>query len=190
LGSVQVLKKILLGVVALFVVAAAFGVTGGEDTVEAESGGAAGSADDSAPQSDAGDREHVAMGKPASDGQFRFVVKKFECGADSVGNGFMKERAQGEFCVATLRVKNTGDEARMLDASSQYLYDAQGREFQASSEASISVPKNNTFLEDINPGNSVMGKVVFDVPKKGFDPSHLELHDSTFSGGVSVSLKR
>jgi hypothetical protein len=44
------------------------------------------------------------------------------------------------------------------------------------------------FLQDINPGNSVSGIVVFDVPN-GQTPGHLELHDSAFSGGVTVNVQ-
>ena len=52
----------------------------------------------------------------------------------------------------------------------------------------MSIEDNKTFLEDINPGNSVVGTVVFDVPK-GTKVTELELHDSAFSGGVKVALK-
>jgi hypothetical protein len=43
------------------------------------------------------------------------------------------------------------------------------------------------FLQEINPGNSVSGIVVFDV-LTGQTPDHLELHDSLFSGGVTVNV--
>jgi hypothetical protein len=77
----------------------------------------------------------------------------------------------------------------MFDGTSQYLYDAQGREFEASTEAAIMLPESQSFLEDINPGNTVTGKVIWDVPSSGFKADHLELHDSMFSDGVEVTLK-
>ena len=46
----------------------------------------------------------------------------------------------------------------------------------------------NSSLEQINPGNSVGGKIVFDIPKNA-KPETIELHDDRlFSGGVAVSL--
>ena len=53
--------------------------------------------------------------------------------------------------------------------------------------ASISKRNTRAFLEDINPGNSVKGIVVFDIPKDG-QIVKLELHDSAFSGGVVVNV--
>ena len=43
-------------------------------------------------------------------------------------------------------------------------------------------------FEEINPGNTVKGKLVFDIPK-GAKLASLEPHDSMFSGGVTVSLR-
>lgn len=46
---------------------------------------------------------------------------------------------------------------------------------------------SQTFLETINPGNSVTGVLVFDIAKDGRITS-VELHDSSFSGGVTVDV--
>jgi hypothetical protein len=46
---------------------------------------------------------------------------------------------------------------------------------------------SSTFLNEINPGNSAKGKLIFDVPKSA-ELTALELHDSPFSGGVEVGL--
>lgn len=46
---------------------------------------------------------------------------------------------------------------------------------------------NEGIQTDINPGNQVNVKVAFDVPN-GTQPSEIELHDSAFSGGVTVRL--
>ena len=45
--------------------------------------------------------------------------------------------------------------------------------------------QTQTFLEQINPGNGVTGVLVFDIPKDA-TIARFELHDSAFSGGVSV----
>jgi hypothetical protein len=46
-----------------------------------------------------------------------------------------------------------------------------------------------TFLEEINAGNQVKGKLIFDVPKST-KLTAIELHDSIFWGCVKVPLSR
>jgi hypothetical protein len=75
----------------------------------------------------------------------------------------------------------------MFGGSSQKLKDAAGRTYDADSGSAIYLTDSNSFLKDINPGNRVSGTVVFDVPK-GTKLADLELHDSMFSGGVTVPL--
>ena len=90
--------------------------------------------------------------------------------------------------LVRVRVTNVGGEAQMFSGSSQKLRDAQGREFDADSGAAVlSVDDSESFLNTINPGNSVDGTLVFDVPK-GQAPAAVELHDSPFSGGATVTL--
>ncbi len=61
-------------------------------------------------------------------------------------------------------VTNIGDQAQMFDGSSQKLVDTAGREHFADTSAAIYLGDANSFLTDINPGNSVEGTVVFDAP--------------------------
>lgn len=105
-----------------------------------------------------------------------------------IGDEYFNTKAQGEFVLVTVKVENIGKEAQMFDGSNQYIYDAQGRKFEASSEAEVYMgDEANSFLNDINPGNTVTGVVVFDIPK-GTKLAKIELHDSAFSGGIDVSL--
>jgi hypothetical protein len=135
------------------------------------------------------DRAKTAkVGQPARDGKFEFTVKSAKCGASRVGSDQFGSKAQGQFCLVTINVKNIGKESQMFDGSSQKAYAADGTEFSADGGAALYANKNaETFLNDINPGNQATGVVVFDIPK-GVDLARLELHDSPFSGGVTVSL--
>lgn len=130
----------------------------------------------------------AAIGEPAADGQFTFTVHSFECGIPQLGNNrFSRAKAKGEFCVAEMTVENTGDEAALMSGSSQYLYIGD-KEYEADTDAIFADKRAEAFfLEDINPGLSVEGIVVWDVPP-GSSPDRLELHDSAFSGGVTVEL--
>jgi len=129
------------------------------------------------------------IGDTARDGKFEFVVKSVQCGQPSVGtNQYLTKQAQGQFCLLTVTVKNIGTEAQYFDASSQYMYDAAGNKFSADSQASsYANPDGSTFLNQINPGNSVSGVIVFDLPKDK-TPTTAELHDSSLSGGVKVTI--
>jgi hypothetical protein len=78
-----------------------------------------------------------------------------------------------------------------LDDSSQYVFDMTGRKFSADGAADIDLGGTNgqgsTWFNDINPGNTVHGKIAFDMPT-GDKAIKIELHDSMFSDGVTVKL--
>lgn len=121
-------------------------------------------------------KKAFALGQPAKDGKFTFVVTKV-----SHASHLGISDAQGEFIVLTVKVTNHGTKAQMLDASSQKII-ADGKTYSADGSAS-----SDAFLEDINPGNSVTAKIAFDAPK-GTKPTQAVLHDSPFSNGVRISI--
>lgn len=113
-----------------------------------------------------------------------------ECGKASVGtNEYLTQKAQGQFCLLSLTVKNIGDEKQSLFSSNQKLFNAAGQEYSADDTATMyaSSDTTSTWFNDINPGNSVSGVIVFDLPKDQTPVSAL-LHDSAFSSGVKVNL--
>jgi hypothetical protein len=129
----------------------------------------------------------ASLGAAVRDGKFEFVVQKVQCGVGEVGQDSVGKKAQGQFCLVTTSVRNIGKEARTLDASNQKAYDAAGAEYQTDSLAGLYANKNSeAFLTNINPGNQVTAMLVFDVPKGG-KLTKVELHDSAFSGGVTVA---
>jgi len=133
------------------------------------------------------EKQGSGLGDEARDGKFAFTVTKIKKGIAKVGNEFLNSKAQGQYVLVYVTVKNIGDEARTFDATPQTLFDTAGREFKADVEAGITMGDANSFLKDINPGNQLKGVLVFDVPKS-FTAKSIQLHDSLFSGGVSVTL--
>ena len=127
------------------------------------------------------------IGEPVRDGKFEFTVNSVKCGISKVGNEYLNTEAQGEFCAMQLSIENIGDEPQMMFADNQFAFDGKDRKYSAHSEASIYDESSQVLWEEINPGNSVKGKVYFDVPK-GTKLTQLELHDSAFSEGVKVAL--
>ncbi|AGZ46601.1 DUF4352 domain-containing protein [Actinoplanes friuliensis] len=128
------------------------------------------------------------LGDPVRDGKFQFTVTKLDCSKSKVGSQYLNKKAQGKFCLVSVTVKNIGKEAQLFSGSSQKALDAEGTEYSNDGAAEIYANEDSaTFLNEINPGNSSKGKLIFDVPKTT-KLTTLELHDSPFSGGVKVSL--
>jgi hypothetical protein len=165
----------IAGVVALAVVLACGGGDGDETS-------------DSAGGGDAGQQPAVAkVGDKARDGKFEFVVTKIERGKSQIGDEDFNTKAQGEFVMVHVTVTNISKEPQTFDGDDQKLF-ADGAEHTADTEAAIYLGEaSQSIWEEINPGNTVKGIVVFDV-KKGAKLERLELHDSTLSGGVEVRL--
>ena len=116
------------------------------------------------------------------------TVTKVECGIAQIGSEFLNKNAQGQFCKVYVTVTNIGNEARTFHDSSQYAYNAAGQKYDADGAAGMYLEgDSHAFLEEINPGNSVNGIIVFDIPKDA-QIVKLELHDSAFSGGVVVNV--
>ncbi len=126
------------------------------------------------------------LGDAVRDGKFEFVVSRVSCGHSSVGDTSigLGETAQGQFCLAKMTVKNIGDEAQTFDDTAQLAFDDAGKQYSANTMADIEI-NSDSWQADINPGNKITGTVVFDIPKSK-KIAKLELHDSIFSGGVTV----
>ena len=189
--------KILTGLLALVLVGVltqAFG-KGGDTTPTATPGAAASDAGASSETStdapDGGSGEQAPpvakVGQKVRDGQFEFTVTKVQKGVKSVGGQYANQKAQGQYVLIKVTVTNIGDKAQLLADSSQKVKDAKGREFSTDTTAGIYLEDNKVFLNEINPGNTVKGTLVFDMPKDA-KPASIELHDSPFSGGVTVRL--
>ncbi len=128
------------------------------------------------------------IGQPAVDGDFNFVVQALDCSFTEMGGEYVGTTAQGQFCVTSLSVTNIGNSAQTFDGDNATLLNAAGQKFSADSEAALYLEDSASFYEEINPGNTLNSKVIFDVPS-GTIPTAIELHDSMFSGGVTVALQ-
>lgn len=127
------------------------------------------------------------IGKSVKDGDFTFVVKSVKCGMTTSG-GTLPSKPQGEFCAVNVSVSNHGKEAQMFDASQVEGFIGASK-YEADAGASMMAnPDTNTFLNNINPGNSINAIVLIDVPV-GKQLETVELHDSLLSEGTSVSVK-
>ncbi|GAB3127457.1 DUF4352 domain-containing protein [Tsukamurella serpentis] len=177
---------IVLAVIAFLVVISV--ATGGGDKQDETASGST-----SAPAAGAAskpDPTAAGLNSAVRDGKFEFVVTGFEAGLTNVGdNPYLAKKAQGQFVIVSMTVKNIGTKPQSFSPGSQKLKDSQGRTFESDSMAQIALGDSDVPVWDnINPGNTVNVKLVFDMPKDA-TPATIELHDSMFSGGSKVALK-
>lgn len=166
---------VLIGIIAT--------AAGGSDSKSTSSTGSSSSKQEASART-------AKVGDAVRDGKFEFTVQSVECGKASVGaNQYLTKTAQGQYCLLKLSIKNIGDEKQSLLSSNQYLFNSGGQKYSADDTATIynSPNTSSTWYNDINPGNSVTGEIVFDLPKDQ-TPVNAELHDSAFSNGVKVNL--
>ena len=131
------------------------------------------------------------IGQVAKDGDFAFVVKGVSCGAQAAGavnsGGIGETVPSGALeCIVTMSVTNDKSQAQTFFDSNQYAYDAKGRQFSADLNGSIYLTGDQDGNQ-INPGITVTAPVPFQIPA-GDTIVKMVLHDSEFSGGVTVRV--
>ena len=174
----------LAGFIVLIVIisVAANGCSNG--TSAAGSGAAPANAVPAAPQV-------AKIGTPVRDGKFQFTITSVSH-AVSVGDtadGF-GDTAQGKYTILHVTVTNISSQPQTLFDSNQYVFDASGRKYDVSTSADMDIngASDSVLFNDINPGNTVRGELAFDMPA-GLKAVKAELHDSAFSGGVTVKWR-
>jgi hypothetical protein len=179
-----------LALIAVIAVIAAANSGGGSGTTTSSVDGAtsndapADSAQDAAP---AEEKAVPGIGDKVRDGKFQFTVTKVKTSVAEVGDQYLNKKAQGQFVLVSVKIANIGDKPQTMFGDNQKLF-IKGNEYSADTEAAIYAKNSKVLWEEINPGNSVKGVIIFDVPKAAKKFDKIELHDSMFSGGVDVSL--
>ncbi len=134
----------------------------------------------------------AGIGTRVYDGDFAFVVNNVNCGATAAAavnnDGFGENVPTGaQECLVSMTVTNDKSQAQTFFDSNQYAYDAQNRQFSADTTASIYL-QGDQDAKQVNPGVTINAVVPFQIPQNDAIVK-LELHDSSFSNGVGVSLK-
>ncbi|GAA0036098.1 MULTISPECIES: DUF4352 domain-containing protein [Brevibacterium] len=181
---------------------------GGGDTEDTGStnsqGGEAGTAEEKKPEDKAAEDKDSAQ-KPAEEKKeapaeygmgdavnadgWEITVNKVEDGVSTVGNEYLNTKAQGQFVKVSLSVKNTKNSPELFFEDNIKLGDDKGNTYSSDSEAGLYADEDSIlFLEEINPGNTAEGVLVFDVPKD-VSPDRLTFEGGIFSDPVEISLK-
>ncbi|WP_330182152.1 DUF4352 domain-containing protein [Nocardia sp. NBC_01503] len=128
------------------------------------------------------------LNTPVRDGKFEFVITAVQSGVKTLGdNEFLQKTAQGTYTVVSISITNTSDKPYGFSPSDQYVFDAKNRKFSNDPTAAINLQSDTSLYANLNPGNTITAQVVYDLPADSA-PDHMVLHDSMFSGGVTVSL--
>jgi hypothetical protein len=173
-------KKRFIAPIALVVIIALSSTANGDKAPSASNNGSSTNTTEEKPAM-------PGIGDAAVDGKFSFTVTAVKCGIKSVGTKYSTKKPQGQFCQVSVNVENVGDEPQTMFADNQKLFDSEDREFSPDTATMISV-QSDLWIKEINPGNTIKGNLIFDLPK-GAEPSEIELHDAAFSGGIAVNLK-
>lgn len=186
------------GIVAFFVIVAI--ATGGGDkdkeesaaaptTTQAAANGASVAAVAPAEAPKETKSSNPGIGEEVRDGKFGFVVTGIETGLTTIGdNPYLQEQAEGQFVLVHVEITNTSDKPQAYFGSNQTLIDTEGREFTNNTMAAINIDAETAIGGDINPGITRKTTIVFDIPTSA-TPKEIEVHDSMFSGGATISLQ-
>lgn len=120
-------------------------------------------------------------------GEFSVTVTGTEGGLAQVGDDMFGEEAQGQFVKVLVTVENTGDAAEYFLDSEQKLIDDSDRQHSTSS-ASYLLDEESLFLTEINPGNTVEGVLLYDIPEDAV-PTSIDLQGGIFGSPVRVTLE-
>jgi hypothetical protein len=162
-AGIAVAALIILGIIAS---------SGGDDS----SNTATTASTSNAKSSDAKNDQPKPLSNEGVSSDVKIKVEGVESTKELGDNQFSKKEAQGVFKVVKLTITNNQKDAVTIDSDSFKLIDDKGREFSNSTdgqlalETSVETKKESFFLKQLNPGLTVTGHIVFEVPEdaKGF----------------------
>lgn len=177
--------KILTGILVFIVLIVVVSASGGDS-----SNGGSGDSGSKQEQSQKQEKITAKIGEQVQSGDLAFTVngvKEYQ----SLGNSFTSKDAQGVFKVVSLKIENVGKETKTIDSSMIKLTDSEGRTFERSIDGQtakgLSQGQVDLFLQQVQPGLSVNGEIVFDVPESA-EGLVIELRGGLFATPAEVEL--
>ena len=176
-------KKWWVWVLAIIVIAGLAGGGEEESTSTSSSGG-----ESKATAKKEEKPKTYAIGDTVKVGDITFLAKGVE-EVNKLSDGYSNKTTEGKFAVIELTVTNNDKESRYIDGD-MFRVLAGGNEYSSDIEYDMYVNDDlGFFLEDVNPGISKTGKIVFELPA---DVTSYDLQVSSglgWSGGKYASIK-
>ncbi|MGA4507933.1 DUF4352 domain-containing protein [Propionibacteriaceae bacterium G1746] len=124
------------------------------------------------------------LGVAVTSGDLQYTLSNFKCGVTVTDlTGTLKP--QGKFCVVDVVVKNVGKKATWFTDDDIKLLDGSDVEYSPSDD--ILFVDGAIAFEEINPGNTIKGKVWFDIPTDA-KPVQAQVKGGLFDKGQKISL--
>ncbi|WP_349827336.1 DUF4352 domain-containing protein [Brevibacterium litoralis] len=152
----------------------------------ADDGAAAEEDADSAEAAEDESASSAVVGDPVEVGDWTITVTGIEDGISSVGNEYFGEEAQGQYVKVGLEVTNNGSSAEYFSDSAVTLLDADGNEYSSSTD-SMYLEEGAVIFDEINPGNTLDGTALYDVPE-GVEITTISISDGFFGSPVEVAV--
>ncbi len=183
----------ILGGIVLLVVIISVASNAGGNTDQADNGSSTSSSDSKAPEEGKTEEkpkdDAPGLNTPVEKGKFEFTVVAVENLGTEIGTAPLTTKAQGQFVKLDIKVNNISKSAETFLVNYIKLEDAEGRTFDADGSASIYLGADaSTWISQINPGNTLEGPVVFDIPADAV-PTKLIVNDSAFGEGKTINLQ-
>lgn len=103
--------------------------------------------------------------------------------ADQIGNQYTGAAANGKFIVVDIQLTNEKDEPATIFADNIRILGGNGSSYSTSDDAMFVYPDQNILLNEIQPGVTESGKLVYDIPPGAVKRAKLRVED-LFSGST------
>ena len=109
--------------------------------------------------------------------------------ADTVGESYARERANGTFVLVEVELTNEKQKPATIMSDSLTLVGGNGSAYSTSDDAILALD-DQFLLEEIQPGLSESGTLVYDVPPSAVDGAQLQVEDlfSEDKGRIKLGL--
>jgi hypothetical protein len=109
--------------------------------------------------------------------------------ADSVGSSFTKEKANGTFVILNVQLTNEKNEPATIMSNALTLVGGNGSAYSTSDDALFAID-DQLLLEEIQPGLSESGTLIYDVPPSAVAGAELQVEDlfSDDKGRIELGL--
>ena len=110
--------------------------------------------------------------------------------AKSVGDQYLGEEASGVFVLIDLNLTNKKKEPATISDSNIRLIGGNGSEYSQATDASFVLNDPIIFFEEIQPGITQSGQLIYDVPPKALKGAYLQVEDfwSSSTGDIKLGL--
>lgn len=164
---------------------------GGATAGGATAGGATHGVDSSSPSTAAAAPATPAapgLNTPVKAGSFEYTATGSKEVGTTVGTSPLTQTAQGTYVEVDLTIKNVGNSSATFVSNYVKIVDATGKTYDADPTATLYAnPNQSAWVAAINPGNSITGPILFDVPV-GTKAVSIRVSDNMFSKGETISL--